>query len=66
MINLEQLEKRGIKIKYIEITKDIRYCKELKAIAGEMRHLAGDKGNFGVTKFRYIGVAANQEAISVP
>lgn len=28
-----------------------------------MRHLAGIKGNFGITEFSYIGSATNMEAI---
>ncbi|MDQ4073809.1 MAG: hypothetical protein M3162_05825, partial [Thermoproteota archaeon] len=58
------LKRRGIKTRYItEITKEnLEYCMRLMEIVGEVRHLAGVKGNFGVTEFCYVASATVQEA----
>ena len=59
-----ELLRRGIKTRFItEITdKNIQYCKELKKIVYELRHLEGVKGNFGVSESDYIATAIQQEA----
>jgi hypothetical protein len=45
---ISDLKMRGIKLRVItEITSDnLRYCKELKKIGNEVRHLDAVKGNF--------------------
>jgi two-component system, OmpR family, sensor histidine kinase VicK len=45
-------KKRGVKIRYLtEITKDnLRYCKELMSLVGELRHLDGIKGSFYINE----------------
>ncbi len=47
---LLELKDRGIKIRFItEVTdKNLFYCKELQKVIGELRHLDGIKGNFGI------------------
>ena len=58
------LLRRGIKTRFItEITeKNIEYCKELRKIVYELRHLKGVKGNFAVGESDYIATAVQQEA----
>jgi two-component system sensor histidine kinase VicK len=47
---LLELKGRGIQIRFItEVTgKNLFYCKELLKVIGELRHLDGIKGNFGI------------------
>ena len=54
---------RGVKFRVVtEITKDnLSYCKEVRKI-GELRHLDGVKGNFGVSEKEYTASAALREA----
>jgi two-component system sensor histidine kinase VicK len=54
---------RGVKLKVVtEITKDnLSYCKEVMKI-GELRHLDGNKGNFGVSEKEYTAAATLEEA----
>jgi len=54
---------RGVKFRIVtEITKDnLSYCKEVRKV-GELRHLDGIKGNFGVSEKEYTASAALQEA----
>lgn len=54
---------RGVKFRVVtEITKDnLSYCKEVRKL-GELRHLDGVKGNFGVSEKEYTAAAALREA----
>ena len=54
---------RGVKFRVVtEITKDnLSYCREVKKL-GELRHLDGVKGNFGVSEKEYTAAAALREA----
>jgi two-component system, OmpR family, sensor histidine kinase VicK len=63
-----ELLRRGIKTRFItEITeKNIEYCKELRKIVHELRHLEGIKGNFGVSESDYIATAIQQEGRPIP
>ena len=56
-------KKRGIKIRYLtEITKDnLRYCRELMPLVGELRHLNGIKGSFYVSEQEYAAPATYHE-----
>ena len=56
-------KKRGIKIRYLtEITKDnLRYCKELMPLVGELRHLNGIKGSFYISEQEYGAPATYHE-----
>jgi two-component system sensor histidine kinase VicK len=47
---------RGVRLRYLtEITKDnISYCKELKQIVDDLRHLNGIKGNFMISETEYL------------
>lgn len=58
-----KLVERGGKIRLVtEITKDnLHYLREFMKV-GDVRHLAGIKGNFGVTELDYIASATNHEA----
>jgi two-component system sensor histidine kinase VicK len=60
---LHDLFVRGIKLRVVtEITKDnLSYCKKVMKI-GELRHLDGNKGNFGVSEKEYTASASLQEA----
>jgi two-component system, OmpR family, sensor histidine kinase VicK len=60
---LRDLFVRGVKLRVVtEITKDnLSYCKEVMKI-GELRHLDGNKGNFGVSEKEYTASASLQEA----
>jgi two-component system sensor histidine kinase VicK len=60
---LSDLFVRGVKLRVVtEITKDnLSYCKEVMKI-GELRHLDGNKGNFGVSEKEYTASASLQEA----
>jgi two-component system, OmpR family, sensor histidine kinase VicK len=54
---------KGVKFRVVtEITKDnLSYCKEVRKL-GELRHLDGVKGNFGVSEKESTASAALQEA----
>jgi two-component system sensor histidine kinase VicK len=58
---------RGIKIKFVtEITKDnLSYCKQMMEL-GEMRHLDGVQGNFGVSETEYLASATLDREKLVP
>jgi two-component system, OmpR family, sensor histidine kinase VicK len=58
------LLRRGIKSRFItEITeRNIEYCKELRKIVYELRHLDDVKGNFAVGDSDYIATAIQEEA----
>jgi hypothetical protein len=60
---LQDLFVRGVKLRVVtEITKDnLSYSKEVMKI-GELRHLDGNKGNFGVSEKEYTASASLQEA----
>jgi len=55
---------RGIKSRFItEITKDnFHHCKEVIMKIGEVRHLDGVKGNFGVSDTEYIATSTMMES----
>lgn len=55
---------RGIKSRFItEITKDnFHHCKEVIMKIGEVRHLDGVKGNFGVSDTEYITTSTMRES----
>ena len=55
---------RGIKSRFItEITKDnFHHCKEVIMKIGELRHLDGVKGNFGVSDTEYIATSTMMES----
>src|SRR5690348_4245219 len=57
---------RGIRIRFItEITKDnLFYCKQLMEI-GELRHLDGVQGNFGVSETEYVASAVLDKGILI-
>jgi two-component system sensor histidine kinase VicK len=59
-----ELLRKGIKTRFItEITeRNIEYCKELRKIVYELRHLDGVKGNFAVGESDYIATAIQEEA----
>jgi two-component system, OmpR family, sensor histidine kinase VicK len=59
-----ELLRKGIKTRFItEITdKNIKYCKELRKIVHELRHLDGVRGNFAVGESDYIATALQEEA----
>jgi two-component system, OmpR family, sensor histidine kinase VicK len=59
-----ELLRRGIKTRFItEITEEnIEYCKELRKIVHELRHLGGVKGNFGVSESDYVATAIQHES----
>ena len=61
--NYVKARSRGAKIRFItEITKDnINYCKELKKIVDEFRHLEGLKGSISVSEMEYIGSSTWRE-----
>jgi hypothetical protein len=54
---------RGIKLRYLtEITIDnISYCKLLKIIVDELRHLDGIKGNFMISENEYLAPLISEE-----
>ncbi len=58
---------RGVKIRFItEITKDnLPYCKQMMEL-GEMRHLEGVQGNFGVSETEYLASATLDKEKLVP
>lgn len=54
---------RGIRLRYLtEITIDnISYCKLLKIIVDELRHLDGIKGNFMISENEYLAPVISEE-----
>ena len=56
-------KKRGVKIRYLtEITKEnLRYCKVLMPLVGELRHLNGIKGSFYISEQEYAAPATYHE-----
>jgi two-component system sensor histidine kinase VicK len=60
---LRDVSARGVKLRVVtEITKDnLSYCKEVRKV-GELRHLDGVKGNFGVSEKEYTASATLEEA----
>ena len=58
---------RGVKIRFVtEITKDnLPYCKQMMEL-GEMRHLDGVQGNFGVSETEYLASAVLDKETVVP
>ena len=61
---LIDIKARGIKSRFItEITKDnCHRCKEVIMKIGELRHLDGVKGNFGVSDTEYIATSTMMES----
>ena len=58
---------RGVKIRFVtEVTKDnLPYCKQMMEL-GEMRHLDGVQGNFGVSETEYLASAVLDKETVVP
>ncbi|MDQ3885232.1 MAG: hypothetical protein M3239_07285 [Thermoproteota archaeon] len=58
------VKNRGIRTSFVtEITKDnLHYCKKLRQVVSEIRHLDRVKGNFAVGESFYAGYAIAQEA----
>ena len=58
---------RGVKIRFVtEVTKDnLPYCKQMMEL-GEMRHLDGVQGNFGVSETEYLASAILDKETVVP
>ena len=58
---------RGVKIRFVtEVTKDnLPYCKQMMEL-GEMRHLDGVQGNFGVSETEYLASAILDKEKVVP
>src|SRR3712207_3813308 len=58
---------RGIKIRFVtEITtENLPYCKQMMEL-GEMRHLEGVQGNFGVSETEYLASATLDKEKLVP
>ena len=58
---------RGVKIRFVtEITKDnLPYCRQMMEL-GEMRHLDGVQGNFGVSETEYLASATLDTEKVVP
>ena len=58
---------RGVKIRFVtEITTDnLPYCKQMMEL-GEMRHLDGVQGNFGVSEIEYLASATLDKEKVVP
>ncbi len=61
--NYVQARERAVKIRYItEITKEnLHYCKEVRKIVDEIRHLEGLKGVLAVNESEYIGTTILKE-----
>ena len=62
-INYIKARNRGVKIRFItEITKNnIHFCKELRKIVGELRHLNDLKGSISVSEIEFIGTTTWRE-----
>src|SRR5919112_121379 len=58
---------RGVRIRFVtEITKDnLPYCRQMMEL-GEMRHLDGVQGNFGVSETEYLASAILDKETVVP
>jgi two-component system, OmpR family, sensor histidine kinase VicK len=60
---------RRVKLRYLtEITtENISYCKELRSIIGDLRHLDGIKGNFMISETEYLApvVSFENEKVAV-
>src|SRR5918992_1868719 len=58
---------RGVKIRFVtEVTKDnLPYCKQMMEL-GEMKHLDGIQGNFGVSETEYLASATLDKEKVVP
>ncbi len=61
--NYVYARERAVKIRYItEITKEnLHYCKEVRKIVDELRHLEGLKGVLAVNESEYIGTTVLKE-----
>lgn len=61
--NYVKARERAVKIRYItEITKEnLHYCKEVREIVDEFRHLEGLKGVLAVNESEYIGTSAKRK-----
>lgn len=61
--NYVKARERAVKIRYItEITKEnLHYCKEVRKIVDEFRHLEGLKGVLAVNESEYIGTTVLKE-----
>jgi two-component system sensor histidine kinase VicK len=62
---------RGVRIRFVtEVTKDnVTFCKNSVLKVGEIRHLEGMKGNFGVSDTEYISTSdtiSTSDRVSVP
>ncbi|MGA9149785.1 MAG: histidine kinase dimerization/phospho-acceptor domain-containing protein, partial [Candidatus Nitrosopolaris sp.] len=62
---------RGVRIRFVtEVTKDnVTFCKNSILKVGEIRHLGGIKGNFGVSDTEYISTSdtiSASDRVSVP
>jgi two-component system, OmpR family, sensor histidine kinase VicK len=55
--NYIKARSRGVKIRFVtEITKEnVSYCKELRNIVSELRHLGGLKGSISVNESEFLG-----------
>ena len=64
---LSDAHARGVKISFVtEITRDnLPYCKQMMDL-GEMRHLDGVQGNFGVSETEYLASATLDKERLVP
>jgi two-component system, OmpR family, sensor histidine kinase VicK len=64
---LSDAHARGVKISFVtEITRDnLPYCKQMMDL-GEMRHLDGVQGNFGVSETEYLASATLDKEKLVP
>ena len=61
--NYVKARERAVKIRYItEITKEnLHYCKEVREMVDEFRHLEGLKGVLAVNESEYIGTSAKRK-----
>lgn len=61
--NYVKARERAVKIRYItEITKEnLHYCKEVRKMVDEFRHLEGLKGVLAVNESEYIGTTVLKE-----
>ncbi len=61
--NYVKARERAVKIRYItEITKEnLHYCKEVRKIVDEFRHLEGLKGVLAVNELEYVGTTVLKE-----
>lgn len=61
--NYIKARSRGVKIRFVtEITKDnIHYCKELRTVVDEFRHLDNIKGSICINDFEFLGTTTWRE-----